>query len=119
MDKYFPFSVTFVNGALHGSPEQMYQIMADFELPELTIYKSLFDKYSPAEGLISLVDVVALIIGGSAPDLADHMDFDEEGYALDMYADSETAVQEFASVVCPAFQDIKALERYVRKTADQ
>lgn len=119
MDQYFPFSITFVNGALHGSPEQMYQILVDFESPSLSAYKSLFKKYSPLEGLISLVDVITLIMEGSAPDLLDHMDFDEEGYSLDMYADSETAVQEFALVVCSAFQDIEELERYVRKIADQ
>ncbi|WP_125916417.1 hypothetical protein [Hymenobacter coccineus] len=119
MDQYFPFSVTFVNGARHGSPEQMYQILVDFGSPDLSAYKSLFEKYSPSEGLISLVDVVTLIIEGNAPDLLDHMDFDEEGYLLDMYADSEMAVQEFASVVCAAFQDIEELGRYVRKIADQ
>lgn len=119
MDKYFPFSITFVNGALRGSPEQMYQILADFESPDLSAYKSLFEKYSPPEGLISLVDIVTLIIEGNAPDLSDHLDFDEEGYLLDIYADSEEAVQEFASVVSPAFQDIEELKRYVRKIADQ
>ena len=119
MDKYFPFSITFANGALHGSPEQMYQIVADFDSPDLTAYKALFERYSPAEGLISLVDIVSLIIEGSAPDLVDHMDFDEEGFQLDMYADSEEAVQEFASAVCPAFQNIEELKRYVRKVADQ
>ena len=119
MDKYFPFTITSVNGALHGSPEHMYQIVADFESPELAAYTSLFDRYSPAKGLISLVDIAALIIESNATELADHMDFDEEGYVLDMYADSEVAVQEFASVVCPVFQDIEALERYVRKIADQ
>ncbi len=49
MDKYFPFSITVVNGALRGSPEQMYQMVADFESPESSAYKLLFEKYSPAE----------------------------------------------------------------------
>jgi hypothetical protein len=119
MDQYFPFNISFVNGALHRSPEQMYQILADFGSPSLSVYRSLFEKYSPPEGLISLVDVVTLIMEGSAPDLLDHMDFDEEGYLLDMYADGEKAVQEFALIVCSAFQDIEELERYVRKVADQ
>ena len=97
----------------------MYQIVADFESPELAAYKLLFERYSPAQGLISLVDIVALIIETNASEMADHMDFDEEGYTLDMYADSETAAKEFVSVVCPVFRDINELERYVRKTVDQ
>ncbi|GAB2870862.1 hypothetical protein [Hymenobacter ruber] len=119
MDKYFPFSIMFANGKLHGSPEQMYQIVADFDSPDLTAYKALFEKYSPAVGLISIINIVALIIESSSPNLADHMDFDEEGFQVDMYADSEEAVQEFASVVCPTFQDLEELKRYVRKVADE
>jgi hypothetical protein len=118
MNQYFPFQVQFVNGITYGSPEQMFQIIADFEAPELSEYKELFDKYGAADGLLSLTDITTLIIECSAPDLLDHMDFDEESYQLDMRTDSEKALQEFVSVVCPAFRDIEELERYVRRIAD-
>jgi hypothetical protein len=47
------------------------------------------------------------------------MDFDEEEFQLDMYAGNEEAVQEFAMVVYPKFQDLEELKRYVRKVADE
>lgn len=121
MTDSYPFKVKFINGATFGSPEQMYSITADFASQELHEYKSFFDRYGVTDGRLSLVDVTALIIEGNIPDLLDHMDFDEEGYLLDMHADSEEAVQGFISIVCKAFQDFEKLERYVLRiaTADE
>ncbi|QIL74939.1 hypothetical protein [Hymenobacter sp. HDW8] len=62
MSNFFPFTVSFINGALHGSPEQMHQIKVDFSAPNFTDYKALFDRYGALKGEISLVDVTALII---------------------------------------------------------
>ncbi|MCC3158956.1 immunity 51 family protein [Hymenobacter sp. 15J16-1T3B] len=114
----FPFAVEFVDGAQYGSPEQMYQLRADFDQPHLSAYKALFDQYGATQGLLSLVDVTLLIIEGSNyPDLVDHMDFDEEAYALDMHVDSPEALRQFAAIVCPAYQDLEQLRRYVRNVA--
>ena len=115
----FPFKVHFVNGALSGSPEQMHQILAEFDSPDLLRHKALFDKYGLDEGLLSLVDFTALIIENNSPELLDHLDFNEEGYLLDIYADSEAAVQDFVSNICPAFRDIKELESYVQRIVSE
>jgi len=117
MANYSPFEVKLVNGALYGSPEQMYQILADFSLPNLSLYKVLFDKYGIDEGLLSLVDLVALIIRENEPNLLEHLDFDEESYQLDMHVNNEAALQEFESVVCPVFRDLEELKGYVRRIA--
>lgn len=117
MTTCYPFEIKFINGAAFDSPEQMYSITAEFASQELKNYKLLFDKYGAAHGRLSLVDVTALIIEGNLPDLLDHMDFDEEGYLLDMHADSEEAVQAFISIVCKVFQDLEQLERYVLRIA--
>ena len=112
MTSCFPFKVNFVN-----EDEQMYQIVADFNLPDLAAYKALFNMYNSPAGLISLVDITMLIIEDNAPALLDNMDFDEEGYQLDMHVDSENNLQQLISIVCPTYQDLKELEIYVRKTA--
>ncbi|QKG52554.1 hypothetical protein [Hymenobacter sp. BRD67] len=96
----------FINGASYGSPEQMYRIAVDFETPALANYKELFDNYGAANGMLSLVEVITLIIEGNAPDLLEHLDFDEEGYLLDMHADSKVVLEKFASVVCSKFRNI-------------
>lgn len=119
MDSYFPFQVEFVNGALYGSPEQMYRISVDFDTPALISYKTLFDRYKTTNGQFSLVEVASLIIQANALNLLDHLDFDEEGYLLDTHADSAEAVQEFTAAVCPAFRDREQLERYIQKIAYQ
>ncbi|OUJ74922.1 hypothetical protein [Hymenobacter crusticola] len=109
----FPFEVHFVNGAARGSPEQMYQVIADFSSPAFSSYKALFDKYGAAEGLLSLVDLTAFIIEERAPTLLDHLDFDEEGYQLDMHVDSDAALQVFRSAACPVFQNLDELTKYL------
>jgi hypothetical protein len=117
MNNYFPFDVKFVNGALYGSPEQMYQIVADFSKPELAAYKSLFRKYAAAGGDDSSpVEVAFLIIEHNTDDLLDYMDFDEEGDLLKMHVSNESALEEFASVVCPIYRDLTELESYVQST---
>lgn len=119
MDAYFPFQVQFVNGASYGSPEQMYRVSADFDTLALVSYKMLLDRYGAAKGQLSLVEVVSLIIEDNALGLLDHLDFDEEGYQLAMHADSADAIQTFATAICPAFCDMKQLERYIQKIAYQ
>lgn len=96
MQNYFPFEVNLI-----GDAEQMYQLYADFEAQNLLPCKFLLDKYSSPEGLISLVDITALIIQEKAPALPDCIDFDEESYLLDMHVDSAEALQLFASTICP------------------
>jgi len=54
-----------------------------------------------------------------APELLDHVEFDEEGYLLDMYLDSETALQTFIAVICPVFQQLALLEAYMCRIADR
>ncbi len=112
MEKEFPFTVEFV-----GNAEQFYRLSADFEEPELLRYKSLFDEYSSLESLISLVDVAALVIEEAAPALLDCMDFDEEGYLLDMHVDSEENLQLFKAKICPVFQNVTVLAGYVKRVA--
>ncbi|RYU83254.1 hypothetical protein [Hymenobacter persicinus] len=112
----FPFEVRFINGAQHGSPEQMYQVFADFSPPELATYKALFQKYSSAGDDFSLVEVTFLLIDFNTDDLVDHMDFDEEGFLLDMHLDSESALQEFIDVACPIFRDMAELESYLSRS---
>ncbi|WP_092741927.1 hypothetical protein [Hymenobacter psychrophilus] len=117
MTDFSPFKVLFVDGAANGSPEQMYQVVADFEDQLFSAHKKLFDEYGILDGRLSLVDVTALIVEGSDPELLGHFDFDEESYQLDMYADSEEALIRFANIVCPVYRDLEELERYVRRIA--
>jgi hypothetical protein len=117
MSEYFPFKVIFKNGALYGSPEQMYEINADFLSPEFSAYKALVDRYGALKGELSLVDVTALIIEDAAPSLLDHMDFDEESYQIDMHADSEAALEHFISIVCPVYQNLEILESFIHRVS--
>ncbi|WP_022824939.1 hypothetical protein [Hymenobacter norwichensis] len=119
MTNYFPFEVRFINGALYGSPEQMYQIVVNFQSSEFTGYEALFNKYGLQEGALSLVDLTALIIESTSPDLLDNMDFDEEGYQLDMHIDSEVNLQQLLSVICPVYRDLAELERYIRRVTSR
>lgn len=112
MTDYFPFAVEFVNDA-----EQMYRISADFEEPALAAYKALFDRYGAQQRML-LVDITfAIIDGSSKAELAEHVKFDEEGYLLDMYVDSAEALQQFATVVCPVYQQLEQLEQVTRRVA--
>lgn len=120
MKNVFPFRVTFNTDALLAKePWQLYQVLADFNTPELRAYELLFDKYSRVDWRISLVDTTALIMEEQAPELLDHIEFDEEAYLLDMYFDSEAAIQIFITVVCPIFQQLNLLENYLRRIADR
>lgn len=110
----FPFAVLPTD-----DPERPYQLLAKFDEPELASYKALFDKYSLADYRVSLVDVTVLIIEERASSLLDHLEFDEEGYWLDMYVEHEPALPLFISTVCPVFQDLALLETYVRQVADE
>jgi hypothetical protein len=120
MDNTFPFSVTYNQDALlDDSPWQLYQVLAAFNTPELVAYKKLSDKYSRTDWRISFVDVTALIMKERSPDLLDHVEFDEEGYLLDMYLDSEVALHTFTTIICPVFRQLPLLENYMRRIADR
>ena len=99
--------------------ERPFQLIAKFDDNELAFYKALFDKYSLPDHRISLVDVAVLIIEEHAPELLDTLDFDEEGYWLDMYVESETALQSFIIKICPVFQSVELLKSYVYRVADE
>jgi len=64
------------------------------------------------------VDITRLIIKVNAPNLLAHLDFDEEGYLLDMYTDSEEALQEFIASICPVYQNLNRLEGYTKLVAN-
>lgn len=113
MTDYFPFAVESVNDA-----EQMYRISADFEQPQLAAYKALFDRYGAKQRMLLADIVFAIIDSSNQTDLAEHIDFDEEGYLLDMHVDSEEALQQFAAVVCPVCRQPEQLEHHVRRVAD-
>jgi len=110
----FPFAVLSTE-----DPEQPYQLLAKFDKPELASYKTLFDKYSLADYRVSLVDATVLIIEERASSLLDYLEFDEEGYWLDMYVEHKPALLLFISAICPIFQDLALLETYVRQVADE
>ncbi|MET4076149.1 hypothetical protein [Hymenobacter sp. UYCo722] len=114
MPSSFPFTISATDDS-----EQPFQLIAKFDTPDLAFYKSIFDKHSLSDCRVSLVDVAALVIEEHAPDLLDHLNFDEEGYWLDMYVDSEAAVQSFISKVCPIFQSIELLKPYVYRVAEE
>lgn len=116
INRYFPFKVNSVNDTLQSSPEQLYQIVADFSSPELADYKSLFKKYRAAGGDdFSLIEVAFLIIEHNTDDLLDYIDFKEHGDLLEMNMSNEEGLQEFVSVVCPIYRDLAALEKYVQR----
>lgn len=120
MQNSFPFSVTFNADALSDeAPWQLYQVSANFDTPDLAAYKLLSDKYSQVDWRVSLVDTTALIMKEKAPGLLDHIEFDEEGYLLDMYLDSEEALQILITIICPVFQQLDLLETYLRRVANR
>lgn len=96
----------------------MYQIRADFEQPHLAPYKALFDQYDVQRRML-LVDITfAIISNNSQAALAEQLSFDEEGYLLNIYANSAEALQHFAAVVCPVYQQREQLEQYIRRVAN-
>jgi len=97
----------------------LYRILAAFDTPEVSIYKQLSDKYSRVDWRISLADTTALIMEERVTDLLDHIEFDEEGYLLDMCLDSDKALHIFITVVCPIFRQLPLLEDYIRRVADR
>lgn len=118
MDNTFPFSVTYNQDALlNDSPWQLYQVLAAFDATELAAYKQLSDKYSRVDWRISFIDTTALIMEERSPDLLDHVEFDEEGYLLDMYLDSDVALHTFTTIICPIFRQLPLLEEYMRRVA--
>jgi hypothetical protein len=120
MEDTFPFNVTYNQDALLDDfPWQLYHISAAFDIPELDTYKQLSDKYSQVDWRISFIDVTALIMEERAPELLDHVEFDEEGYLLDMYLDSDTALRTFIAVICPIFQQLPLLEEYMQRVANR
>ena len=110
----FPFVVLATDDS-----EQPFQLIAKFDDPELAAYKALFDKHSLPDYRVSLVDVAALVIEEHAPELLDSLDFDEEGYWLDMYVESEVALQRFITTICPIFQSIDLLKPYALRIAEK
>jgi hypothetical protein len=110
----FPFTISATNDV-----EQPFQVLAKFDASELAAYKSLFDERSLSDYTVPLVDVAALIIEEQAPGLLDHLASDEEGYWLDMYVENESVLQSFIFTICPIFQSIELLTRYVHRVADK
>ncbi|MDO7847010.1 hypothetical protein Q5H92_11625 [Hymenobacter sp. M29] len=110
----FPFAVLFTDDS-----ERPYQLIAKFDDPELASYKALFDRYSLSDYRVSLVDTTILIVKKQASSLLDYLEFDEEGYWLDMSIEHEPVLPLFISAVCPIFQDLILLETYVRQVADE
>jgi hypothetical protein len=119
MESSYPFNIRLNENAL---PEvdccQLYQVSASFDAPKLFAYQVLLDKYSRTDWRISLVDTTALIMEERASELAESVEFDEEGYLLDMYLDSEKALNLFIKKICPVFQDLTLFESYLRRVAD-
>ncbi|MDO7876615.1 hypothetical protein Q5H93_17855 [Hymenobacter sp. ASUV-10] len=109
----FPFEVSTTD-----DQELPYQLLAKFDEPALAAYRALSDKYSREDYRVSLVDATVLIIEDRAAELLGSLEFDEEGYWLDMYVETEAALQLFISAICPVFQDPALLETYIRRVAD-
>ncbi|WP_375416126.1 hypothetical protein [uncultured Hymenobacter sp.] len=121
MEYHYSFKITPLKGVAGDASEQQYQILAAFDLPELLSYKTLFDRYNSAPPPYfngNLVDIAALIVEEYAPQLLDHLEFDEEGYWLDIYSDSNEIATQFVALVCPVYQNLSLLEQYAQKVAN-
>ncbi len=112
MTTTFPFEIEDVRA--WAVPERQYRITA--AVSELDEYYVLFEKYGFGGNGPCWVEHITTIIEEHQPALLDQLDFDEEGDAFVVYADSETSTQQFLRLVQPIFADLGALNKYLSQT---
>lgn len=112
MSSTFPFQVAAAKTPADDS--RRFAIVAP--VGELEGYYHLFENFGYGGTSKCWREHIETILEEHQPELLDHLEFDDEGHALLIYADSEVAVRQFMGSILPIFADLEKFQKYLRQT---
>lgn len=107
----YPFKIDKVEPYEPEAAKRRFSIQA--QVGEALGYFELFEKYGFGGNGPSWVEHIQAILAEKAPDLEDHLEFDEEADTFLVYADSKETVNRFMYVIHPVFSSKENLKQYL------
>ncbi len=96
--------------------DEHISIKAEIESKDLyEKYNPLFEKHNYSGNGYCWEGHIIQILEKENEELLNHLDFDPEAGGFYVYADDEETKNEFLKILCPIFQDLNLLEKYIQE----